>query len=316
MLTLSTDETSQTNGSGDPKTSSVIFSQLPLLRDQGTGPVHFPSYEPPETRPERFQPVHIDVDYENVSHHLERSSVSQVRDQDSDLLQTAAQQSSSLDQLWERFCACWSLEESRPTSQREASLLERLERLSRLIHSTRGTEAPETYRVPREKVGRRQEDATRMGRENSQVGEMEGRVRGRREVDDPHFSHQAWTHRVQEPSHPDDEGSFTSSCSHDTSQHQHLRPADRDESETLSTVSGSLSTVDTTRLVRVYGAHRVEHLKDSASLRKLYSTIDKQKEGREQRRGRTKEPVLITPPETTDESTVRLFPDVREHRTN
>lgn len=287
-LTLSADETSQTNVSGDPKTSSVVFSQRPLLRDQGTSTVHFPSYDPLETSPERFQPVHIDVDYENVSHHSERSSVSQVRDQDSDLPQTAAQHSSSLDQLWERFCACRSLEESRPTSQREASLLERLERLSRLIHSARGSKAPETYRVPQEKVGRRKEDATGMGRKNSQVGEMEGRVRGRREVEDPHFSHQAWTHRVQEPSQPADEGSFTSSCSHDTSQHQHLRPADRDESETLSTASGSISTVDTARLVRVYGAHRVEHLKNSASLRKLYSTIDKQKEGREQRRGRTR----------------------------
>ncbi|KAE8290400.1 Alstrom syndrome protein 1 [Larimichthys crocea] len=47
-----------------------------------------------------------------------------------------------------------------------------------------------------------------------------------------------------------------------------------------------MSTVDTARLIRAFGAHRVRHLKTSSTLSKLYDTINKQRDGREQRRGR------------------------------
>lgn len=117
----------------------------------------------------------------------------------------------------------------------------------------------------------------------------------------------AWTHslQVEETSVPAEDSSFT--CS--SSQSPHLCPADRDESETLSSMSGSgsMSTVDTARLVRAFGAHRVQSLKTSSGLRRLYSAIDKQKEGREPGRGGGREPPHITTlSETTgtDESTV------------
>ncbi|XP_070776864.1 serine-rich adhesin for platelets [Enoplosus armatus] len=322
--------TSKASVTGAPELSShvsVAFTRVPLSsnqeaskRDQGTSPVQFLSYDQPEPRRQRFQPVHVDMDYK-VSHHLDQSPQTggegdQER-RDSDLPHPAAQQSSStLDQLWQRFCDRWSLEESRPTSDRESSLLERLERLSRLIHSTRAANTSELQEGarchPEERPGRRGEDATRKERKthNREARDMEWKVRGGRKIEGE--PRQAWTQRLQveEASKPADEDrrdSFTSSFSHDSSQSQHLCPADRDESETLSTMSGSMSTVDTARLIRVFGAHRVQHLKTSSSLSKLYSTINKQKEGREPRRGRNKEPPhIITLSETTgtDESTI------------
>uniref|UniRef100_A0A8C3G397 Uncharacterized protein n=1 Tax=Cyclopterus lumpus TaxID=8103 RepID=A0A8C3G397_CYCLU len=229
---------------------------------------------------------------------------------DSRLPPPAARQSSgALDQLWESFCEQWSLKESRPTSDREASLLERLERLSCLIHSSRSTNKSEG------KPAWRGEDAGEVKRSvGCEARGTERKVRGGRKVEGepPEVPLQAWTQRLQvqttSPSADEDSrDSFTSSFSQISSPSRHLCPADRDESETLSTGSGSMSTVDTERLTRAFGAHRVQHLKTSSGLRKLYSTINKQKEGREQRRGRHKEPPhLITLLETTgtEESTV------------
>ncbi|XP_044022772.1 uncharacterized protein alms1 isoform X2 [Siniperca chuatsi] len=337
------DGTSQTSVTRAPKQSShvsVAFTRMPLSsnreaskRDQGTSPVRFLNYDQPKPSCERFQPVHVDMDYNNVSHRLDQSSVSQAggeRDQerrDSDLPLPAAQQSNStLGQLWQSFCDRWSLEESRPTSDREASLLKRLERLSRLIHSTRATNMSElqeeAYCHPEEKPRGRGEDTTgkerqkHIGEVNRSVGgearEKEWKVRGGRKVQgEPPIPHQGWRQRLQveetsQPADEDSRDSFASSFSHD-SQSQHLCPTDRDESETMSTMSGSMSTVDTARLIRAFGAHRVQYLKTSSSLSKLYSTINKQKDEREQRRGRNKEPphiIALSETTSTDESTV------------
>ncbi|XP_068573682.1 mucin-4 [Cebidichthys violaceus] len=322
---VSTDGTSQTAGSQAPKPSSqgsVAFSRLSLSsnqeaskRHQGTSPVQFLSYDLPERSRVRFQPLH--VDYDKAGHHMDQSSAPKAggeRDRerrDPHLAHPAARQSSSiLDQLWERFCDRWSLEESRPTSDREALLLERLERLSRLIHSTRDTNMSG---VQEEKPGgRRGEDDGEVKRSvGCEARGMERNVRGGRKVHgEPPVPLQAGTQRLQgeetsQPADEDSRDSFTSGFSQGSSRNQRLCPADRDESETLSTVSGSVSTVDTARLIRVFGAHRVRHLTSSSSLSKLYNTINKQKEGREQRRGRHKEPPhLITLSETTDESIV------------
>ncbi|XP_070698553.1 serine-rich adhesin for platelets [Pempheris klunzingeri] len=341
---VSPDGTSQTKVTQVSKPSSQVsgaFTRLPSSsyqesskRDQGTSPVQFLSYDQPEPSRERFQPVRVEMEYDKASHHLDQRSVPQTgggggeedhERRDTDLPHPAGQQSSStLDQLWQKFCDRWSPEESRQTSDREASLLERLERLSRLIHSTRGTDTSdlhdEAYGYPEEKLGRKGEDATgkerkkHVGEAKRSAGgaarEVERKVRRGRKVEgEPPSPHHTWTQRLQveETSQPADEDSFTSSFSHNSSQSQHFCPADRDESEAASTTSGSMSTVDTARLIRAFGAHRVQRLKTSSSLSKLYSTINKQKEGREQRRGRNKEPShILTLSETTgtDESTV------------
>ncbi|XP_076604660.1 ALMS1 centrosome and basal body associated protein isoform X2 [Chaetodon auriga] len=321
-VSVSADRPSQTSVTQTPKPSSqvsVAFTRVPLssnqeasTRDQGTSPVQFLSHDQPESSRERSQPVHLEMDHEKASHRLDRGSVLHAeRDQDRrDLPRPAAQQrSSTLDQLWQRFCDQRSLEESRPTSDREASLLERLERLSRLIHSTRGTNTSDAFCDPQ---GRRGGDAAgrqrqkHVGAAKRSVGtearEVEWNVRGGRKVEvEPPIPRQAWTQRLQveETSQPADEDSFASSFSLDSSQSPHRCPADRDQSETTSTTSGSMSTVDTARLVRAFGAHRVQHLKTSSGLSKLYDTINRQKDGREQRRGRR-----LSETTGTDESTV------------
>lgn len=230
---VSADRPSQTNVSRTLEPSSQVSA--PITRtllpssqkfseiDRGTSPEQFFTYGHPEPRRERCEPADVDV----VRNHLDRTSVPQTRGERqvrmaSDHLQPTALPSSS----------ALPLQESQPTRDGDTSLLERLERLSRLIHGTK---------------------------------------------------------------------SFMSSGSHDSFQSQHLYPADRDESETLSATSGSFSTVDTARLVQVYGAQRAQHLKTNSTLKKLYSTINKQKEGREHRRGRSREPS-----ETSDESTVSV----------
>ncbi|XP_039993980.1 uncharacterized protein alms1 isoform X2 [Xiphias gladius] len=344
---VTADKSSQTGVSQTPKPPSQVsdaFTKMPLSknraafeRDQGSSPVQLLRYDQPESSCERFRPVHVEMDYDTASRRLDQSFAPQKggeRDQQRkhpDIPHPTSQQSnSSLDQLWQMLCDQWTLEESRPTSDREASLLERLECLSRLIHSTRGTNMSEMqqeeYRDPhttRQKLGRRGEDAARGERRQDiregkrslrgEARETEGKVGGSRKFDDkPPIPRQAWMQKLQaqrtsRPPDEDSHSSFNSSLSHSSSQSQHLCPADRDESETLSTVSGSMSTVDTARLIRAFGAHRVQHLKSSSSLSKLYNTINKQKEGREQRRGRNKDPShIITPSETTgtDGSTV------------
>ncbi|KAL6106013.1 uncharacterized protein ACO6RY_07402 [Pungitius sinensis] len=262
------DGTSPT-GPQSPKTPprvSVAFSGVsPSInpeaskRDQGTGPVRRPSTEQPERSRVRFQPVHADQDQDQ-----ERRG--------RPVPLTGAQRSSALDRLWERFCDQWSPEESRPTRDTDASLLERLERLSRLIHG-------------RGDMSEGQEDKEGEVRRGCEV------TGGREAEGEPPLPPQARRGRLQveETSRPADEDSLSS-------QSQHLCPAGRDGSETLSTAS--MSTVDTERLIRAFGAHRVRRLKASSSLSKLYGAIDRQKEGRHQRTGRR------TETSGTDESTV------------
>ncbi|KAI4804202.1 hypothetical protein KUCAC02_025836 [Chaenocephalus aceratus] len=270
---------SQTRETQTPKPSpqaTAAAAAPPRLRDQGTSPLQFPSCAQPEQN--------------------RRGGEGAQERRDSHLRPPAAPQSSStLDQLWESFCDRWSPEESRPISEREASLLQRLERLSRLIHSTRGNNMSG---LQEGEQGRSREDAS--GKERTKDVGVGSELRGGRKVEGL-------------DSESAGGGDFCScrgdsfTCS--SSQSPHLCPADRDESEALSSMSGSgsMSTVDTARLVRAFGAHRVQSLKTSSGLRRLYSAIDKQKEGREPRRGGGREPPHITTlSETTgtDESTV------------
>lgn len=224
----------------------------------------FPSYSPSEFSHQRFQRVHEEVNDEKSGNHLLPRVVPPSPDQNP----PPTQSSSTLDQLWERFCSRRPLQDSQPTSNREASLLERLERLSRLIHNTRGAKAPGSGPGSADGAQRRAE-----GKED-EAAETQWRAREARktEAECPPAGR-----LPPERAH----GCVPASCSQGAPRHQHLCPADRDETDSVST-SGSISTVDTARLVRAFGAHRVQLLQTSRSLRKLYGTIDKQKERREQ----------------------------------
>ncbi|XP_075873486.1 centrosome-associated protein ALMS1-like [Nelusetta ayraudi] len=141
-----------------------------------------------------------------------------------------------LDQLWLKFCSQWRREESRLSAERDGSLLERLERLSRLI-------------------GRGDEWRREGGGQDASAGRPAGRLPA---------SGQDRTRPLppQEAAPP-----------------AGVAPAD-----SVSVASGSVSSVDTTRLARVFGAERVRRLRTStstsASIHKLHRTIQEQKEGK------------------------------------
>ncbi|XP_690375.6 centrosome-associated protein ALMS1 isoform X2 [Danio rerio] len=176
---------------------------------------------------------------------------------------------SSLDQLWRRFNEKWSTEESRSINDGETSLLDRLERLSRLIHNT----TPTDHSV-------QQSSDSGNGEYDRMRNQEEEEQRERVQLKAP--PKHAW---VQ------DEGQGK----------VHLCPAERDESVETSS---SVSTVDTERLQRAFGAHRVarEGMKSDGSLLRLYNSINAKKTSR--RKPSTKDAAVSVTTDNTDDSTV------------
>ncbi|XP_041131149.1 uncharacterized protein alms1 isoform X2 [Polyodon spathula] len=211
--------------------------------------------------------------------------------------------SRSLHKLWEKFK---ERQRQEPVDSKEYSLLERLDRLSRLLnnpvqHSILSVEENEQSRSEEERNKSRK-------REESKRGQRDKRG---------HCMRQAWVQKFLEP-----EGTQTSIQTKDgisfrsSSTLEPIReisterikiilnrqkdPARKERdpsfSETVSetdtavqTESGSsyqtdtgstLSTIDTARLIRAFGPERVTL---NPSLSKLYSTIDKQRDSLEQK---------------------------------
>lgn len=254
--------------------------------DQGACPVQYPRHRPPETSQERFHRLHVETVQPPASQRRGERELSQM---------DPAQSGRTLDHLWQKFCHQWTAEVSRPTRDREASLLMRLERLSRLLHHTK-SDAQE---------GRGRHGEEQLRRTQRSRGAHQG-VRSRRDV----FTETEGTaggaggpHGQRRLQAGANDG-HTSSSSHSSSQTLHLSPADGEESETSSTVSGSMSTVDTARLIRAFGPHSVQQPKGSSSLRKLYGTITKQQEESEGNSDRLHD---VTPSQTpgTHESVCR-----------
>lgn len=262
--------------SQSPKPSSEVwatFSGVPPMnkvskRDQGTSPIHFSYSRQTELARESFRPAHIEA----------------VR------LPASQQRGNTLDHLWQKFCDQWSKEESRPPSDKEDSVLERLERLSRVIHHTaaaHGSEVQEGrgYYLP-EKPGRTQRS------EGDAVTDTGWKVGGGREAEHPTVL------RLHSATENDNH------VSHGSTQNRPFSPGDRDQSKSRSTLSDSTSSVDTARLIRAFGAERVKHLKSRSGLSKLYGAINRQREVREEWRGTEDDPsVTLTPSETTASDT-------------
>ncbi|CAI5695559.1 unnamed protein product [Oreochromis niloticus] len=276
---------------------SLLRNQETFKRDQGSSPVQFPQQHHSESHPERFQPFISEMDYGKGNTHRVQTSEPQTGSEQQ------RRPERPLDQLWQKFCDQWTTEELHPSSDREASLLERLERLSRLIHSAREFNVCDAQEVTgyHPEQERRREDVTKRRKEIKQtLGEIKRSVGGEVREDERKLRGQKKTEcpiqpsiRVDETCRSTEDGShtsLTSSFSHSSSQSQHASPRDRHESETMSTTSGSMSTVDTARLIRVFGPHKVRHLKSAPSLSKLYNTINKQKEETKEGGGRNRKP--------------------------
>ncbi|XP_034015763.1 Alstrom syndrome protein 1-like [Thalassophryne amazonica] len=281
-----------------PKPPSRVSSALTTVpsscyqevskRDQGTSPVQSLNYDQPQARGQVFYPAH-----------LEPGPVSQVRaEQDkekrvSDLNQPAAKQrSSTLDQLWQRCYDQWYLDESLPTNDRQ-SLLERAECLSLLIQRTRANTLSEEQHKEYQNPYTMEQRSRKKGKDPAVVRDRRGSVGEVKRGVCAEFT----AVREEVPERREECSSLVSTL------RQQLCPPEREESDNLSTASGSMSTVDTARLIQAFGAHRVQRLNPSSSLSKLYNTIHKQ---RDETGGSKKlhkaPPAMTVPSDVADES--------------
>lgn len=214
----------------------------------------------------------------------------------------------SLDQLWRRFSERWSQDQSQQGSERETSLLERLERLSRLINSSslthdrlaithspakRAVDTLVGMQTETQTLTRDQSEQVRLeskraergkskkkGRKEKMSGAEERKKGAREEKEDgkrDRAPQLAWAEpESQSSSHgPDEEEEVET----DGPERLGRCPAERDSVSTET----SLSTIDTQRLLRAFGPQRVRTLpatggeKARDSLLKLYSNIHKQR---------------------------------------
>ncbi|XP_066535570.1 serine-rich adhesin for platelets isoform X2 [Hoplias malabaricus] len=239
---------------------------------------------------EEFAPLHMEADYSTDDLHHQRHSVRKCdlvpetpirpireKEQDGQTQEISMEIGSSLDQLWHRFNERWSLQESQPTKEGETSLLERLERLSRLLQSS-------TPPITPAKQSHSREDRSKSRKRDLELKKAQGKETSRRGVDtDKHeardTAQKAWEEGRVDRTLQAEEQENTIHC-----------PAERDESTSVSAETGSSrSTIDTHRLLRAFGSHRVnsgsaeitrgQTPKSGGSLLKLYNTINKQKGG-------------------------------------
>ncbi|XP_042624619.1 Alstrom syndrome protein 1 homolog isoform X3 [Cyprinus carpio] len=285
---------SSVSGKGLPESVATFADQ-----NDNTAPEVYVSEKNMDTvgidEEDNFVPLHMEADYSTDDVHLHSSTIQEPKfplephhlpsqpirksyrgnknKQDRTPHDVSREISSSLDQLWRRFSEKWSMEETRPTNEGETSLLDRLERLSRLIHNT----TPKDQTI--------QEADSRKGEYYRMSDREDGTTEGGEQLEVT--PQQAW------PEHEESQ------------ERVHRCPAERDESASVET-SSTLSTIDTERLLRAFGPHRVtsKGLESSDSLLRLYNTINMQKTGR--RKPSTKHAAIsvATNDESTDDSTV------------
>ncbi|XP_053476964.1 centrosome-associated protein ALMS1 isoform X4 [Ictalurus furcatus] len=243
---------------------------------------------------EAFIPLHMVVDNSTTElhpihsvqkHNLGRETLPlftkaiREKEQDMKAQDLGREIGSSLDQLWCRFNERCSLQETRTPNDIEMSLLERLERLSRLLHSSSPphTHKPAHSREEKGKSRKREHEPRRtQGKDTTKKGKEKERseVRG--------VPKTAWEKESL---------STEQTLAQQKQKEKDYRcPAERDKSASISVeTSSSQSTIDTQRLIRAFGPHRVSSGREGAArsqtlmpsdgLLKLYNTIKKQKRG-------------------------------------
>lgn len=254
---------------------------------------------------ETFIPLHTEADYSSSELHPNYSEqkhnlgtdtlplfTKAIREKEQDMTaqDLGVEISSSLDQLWHRFNERCSLQETRAINNTEMSLLERLERLSRLLHSSSPQQTPKLAHSRVEKGNsRRREHETRrtQGKNTSRKGELKTAS-----------TNKTLVHNAQ-------------------LEKDYCCPAERDESASVSVETGSSQfTIDTQRLIKAFGPHRVssgreegagsQTLEPSDGLLKLYNTIKKQKRRHGRRSSENHLVSVATEISNTDDSTVRF----------
>ncbi|XP_065153200.1 uncharacterized protein alms1 isoform X2 [Paramisgurnus dabryanus] len=262
--------------------SGLLESVVTSGRYNGTAPEPSDVSKRDMADEDNFVPLHMEADYSTDDLHLHnlhtmhlpsqpiRTSGLNKNRQDRRPHDVSMEINSSLDQLWRRFNEKWSVEDTRPTNYGDTSLLDRLERLSRLIHST----------TPTDKTVKQPDSTSRGGeiRSDEDEGLRTGEKVARERIQ---FSRQAWAEKEE------------------NAESMRRCPAERDES---METSSSLSTIDTERLLRAFGHRRVTS-KGLPSTERLLRLHNKQKIGR--RKPSTKHATVSVATETvsTDDST-------------
>ncbi|KAJ8335741.1 hypothetical protein SKAU_G00390830 [Synaphobranchus kaupii] len=302
----------RTGDSGDPPRVSDAWQNVrgvdPPSRDQEEEEEFAPLQEEETSSTENLRPYSRSVrdsrplggsDVEEPVHNWRDFTVRGVSSQGS---------GSNLNELWQRFNERRSQREAGPPGEGETPLLERLERLSRLIHSSRDA-TPLGARVASAPSKRREEQRSRQGEKEEKRREEEAEGGGQREADRRRGNRER---SVQEAWAEQEEESLSSSTLTESSFGQHRCPAEKDGSGSRSgetdggDTASTMSTVDTARLIRAFGPGRVQV---NPGLNRLYSAIGRQKESTEEKRGRKRaspKPPAPAPSETnsTDDSTI------------
>ncbi|XP_031760272.1 Alstrom syndrome protein 1 homolog [Xenopus tropicalis] len=227
---------------------------------------------------------------------LDQSSVSQQRWHNSVFL-SAGQHYSSLDDLWARYTNRKKLQQSESKSNHELSLVERLDRLARLLHNSSSHSPHSAKDEPLADLEQSKNHVKERSWEGSgHKGErwydkkLSGtglHVGGRYSLDEIDITSHADESSVgsdlypllqsaKSDSAPSETGTATQTGSEVTTQTS-------ESSSTLKTVSSSVSTIDTIRLINAFGPERVC---PSSRLSRLYSAIDLQKRRSEESTGK------------------------------
>ncbi|GAA6110583.1 Alstrom syndrome protein 1 isoform X1 [Tachysurus ichikawai] len=190
----------------------------------------------------------------------------------------SAEIDSSLDQLWHRFNEQFIFQDTKTTNNLEISLLERLERLSRLLQGSTPLHAPSPAhsRVEKGKSRTREHEPRRTqgtdptkNRKKQERNEVRGILKTARDNNISFSNKQILVEKKQQGK-------------------DYCFPAERVKSDSVSVdTSSSQSTIDTHRLIKAFGAYRVssgregvegsQPPKPNDGLLKLYNHIKKQK---------------------------------------
>lgn len=264
---------------------------------------------------EAFIPLNMEADYSTTelhpNHSVQKHSLGTdtlplftkaIRKKEQNQAQSlGAEIGSSLDQLWRRFNEQCSLQETRSTNDAEMSLLDRLERLSRLLHSS---SPPHTPKLAHSRV---EKGKSRRSEHESRRTQGKGKEKERSEVRG--ILKTAWQKESLSTNQ--------TLVENEQLEKDYRCPAERDESTSVSVeTSSNQSTIDTQRLIRAFGPHRVSNgreevagsqtLKPNDGLQKLYNTIKKQKRGRGKGSSENHLVSVATEISNTDDSTVRF----------
>ncbi|KAK2852778.1 hypothetical protein Q7C36_007979 [Tachysurus vachellii] len=215
----------------------------------------------------------------------------------------SAEIDSSLDQLWHRFNEQFIFQETKTTNNLEISLLERLERLSRLLQgsSQLHTPSPANSRVEKDKSRTREHEPRRTqgtdttkNRKEKERNEVRGILKTAWDKNKSFSNKQILVEKKQQGK-------------------DYCFPEESVKSDSVSVdTSSSQSTIDTHRLIKAFGVHRVssgregvegsQPPKPNDGLLKLYNHIKKQKRGHGKGRSENHLVSVATEISNTDDS--------------